>query len=70
MTSGERRRSDCCAAAEEKQLCDKVMEDGGRRRAGVLIFSFLGGMNLTSNLTSTKDLNLGFLGGDLCYNLR
>jgi hypothetical protein len=36
--------SDCRAAAEEKQLCDKVMEDGGGRRADVF-FCFLMGFN-------------------------
>jgi hypothetical protein len=28
-----RQRSNCCVAAEKKQLHDKAMEDGGRRRA-------------------------------------
>jgi hypothetical protein len=52
-----RRRSDCCAVAEEKQLRDKGMEDGGRRRAGQrgagcsFSFLFLAGMNPTFNPT-------------------
>jgi hypothetical protein len=37
-----RRRSNCCVAVEEKLFCNKVMEDGDGRWAGVFIFSFLG----------------------------
>lgn len=43
-----RQRSNCCAAAKEKQLCNKVIEDGGERWVGMF---FLAGLNPTSNPT-------------------
>ncbi len=61
-----RRRSNCCAAVDEKQLCNKAMEDGGRRVVGhgrVFIFFLNPTFNPTFRIIALIGDNFWDFGG-------